>query len=136
MAMRRCILVADDDREMRCWMRDVLEGMGAMVHEAATGGELLAALGYAQGYDLVITDVRMPPPDGLRALSLARHIGIQTPFLVITAFGDDAMRTAVAATGGAALLDKPFDAEDLLAAVRRLVFGAAARPATGTGGAA
>lgn len=102
------ILVADDDADMRAWLRVALEPIQADVEEAVDGSDLLCALAESEPYNLVITDVRMPGLYGWQALASARTAGVKTPFLVITAFPEDAR---VAATLGqverAWLLAKP-----------------------------
>lgn len=114
-AMR--LLIADDDVEMRSWLRAVLVQQYAAVEEAASGAELVRAFAEEGPYHLVITDVRMPWASGTQALSMARLAGYRTPFLVITAYADARVRAA-AQELCAAVLEKPFTAEKLLEAVR------------------
>jgi DNA-binding NtrC family response regulator len=108
------LLVADDDGEMRSWLADSLARVGAIVEQAASGWESLNLLA-DRSYDLVITDVRMPAPHGLVVLTSARAVGIKTPFIVISGFGDDLLRESVECIEKAAMLDKPFVIEDLVA---------------------
>ena len=117
-----CILIADDDIEMRRWLRALLERRGARIEEAASGWEVLYQLA-DHAFDLVITDVRMPMPNGVGVLSMARAAGIATPFLVITAFADPGLGAVIARSVDAALLDKPFDEDALLGHARELVNG-------------
>lgn len=115
------ILLCDDDREMREWLRGVIEAEGAEATLAGSGSELLGLLFSGRPFDLVISDVRMPPPDGLRALELARAAGHDVPFLLVTAFGDDSLHADAAAIPAAAILDKPFTARELVGAARALL---------------
>lgn len=115
------VLLAEDDEELRRLLRELLGRIHARVVEAASGSDLLHALAADGPFELVVTDIRMPPPDGLRSLSLARAVGIDTPFLVLTAFGDGETRARVAELGRSEQLDKPFDGDEFLRRVRRLV---------------
>jgi DNA-binding NtrC family response regulator len=114
------LLIADDDLEMRSWLRAVLACRGAEVSEVESGAELLRALSEDGPFDLVVTDVRMSWASGVQALAMARTAGMHTPFVVITAYADDAVRTAADALG-AALLEKPFTIEELLDTAQGLV---------------
>jgi CheY-like chemotaxis protein len=111
------ILIADDDREMRRVLRDMLRRTGAEIREAASGNDLLTHLNGGDRFDLVITDLRMPAPSGLQVVMMARTAGHKTPFILITAFGDDSVRAALSQVPNAFLLDKPFAPPALLSCV-------------------
>ncbi|HEY3448976.1 MAG TPA: response regulator [Myxococcales bacterium] len=114
--MRRLrVLVADDDPDLRNWLRLVLGQRGMVVLEAESGVELLERLASSGPFDLVVADVRMSWASGLQALAMARDAGFALPFLVITSHVDDAVRRAVAALD-APLLPKPFTVAELLEA--------------------
>jgi CheY-like chemotaxis protein len=119
------ILVAEDDVEMRSLVASVLRKGGYQVLEAESGPDLLARArwslqngGSQARIDLVISDVRMPGCSGLEALSLLRHLGFEAPIIVVTAFGDAETHAGAARLGAKAVLDKPFDLEELRRAVR------------------
>ncbi len=118
--MRPRVIIADDDPAMRDWLRLLLRPFQTDVLEAAGGLELLELLATEEPYDLVITDVRMPGPDGLQVVAMARTAGSLAPFLVITAFPDDDLRRALHAAG-AQLLAKPFTPGELRDAVTALL---------------
>jgi len=113
------ILIADDDAELRAWLQLVLRPLQATLAVACDGEGLLELL-KAAAFDVVITDIRMPPPDGLKAAALARRAGVRTPIIFITGYSDEPTRRAADALGGAVVLDKPVDADALLARVRAL----------------
>jgi CheY-like chemotaxis protein len=115
------IVVADDDSEMRALVRMLVRPIAGEVRDARSGWELLGVLADDGPFDLVITDVRMPAPSGVHVVSMARAAGLETPFLVITAFPDDAVRRAVDAQVRALLLGKPFGRAELLEAVAQLI---------------
>ena len=107
------LLIADDDPEMRSWLRAVLAQAGARIDEVESGAELVRALTENGPYDLVVADVRMSWATGVQALAMARTAGVQTPFVVITAYADAAVRAAAEALG-APLLEKPLTVQELL----------------------
>ena len=114
------VIVADDDPALREWLRLLLRPLQAQIREASGGLELLDLLAADEPYDLVITDVRMPGPNGLQVVAMARTAGLVAPFLVITAFPDDDVRRSLQAAG-AELLAKPFTPAELRDAVATLL---------------
>jgi CheY-like chemotaxis protein len=108
------ILIADDDREMRRVLRDMLRSIGAEISEASSGQDLLGCLTNGERFDLVITDLRMPALSGLQVIRMARTAGNEIPFILITAFGDEEVRTALSQVPNAFMLDKPFAPPALL----------------------
>jgi DNA-binding response OmpR family regulator len=116
------LLIAEDDAPMRAWLRLALRSVAVEVEEVPSGQALLDRLAEEERpVDAVITDVRMPGPDGLRVLAMARTAGLTTPVLVITAFPDPRIVAAVAGLEHTGLLAKPFDAAQLRTALRALL---------------
>lgn len=116
------ILLAEDDDEMRKLLVWCLRDHGYEVAEARDGIELckqlapqLAHAG-AGGYDLVISDIRMPGTSGLQVLEGLQALAELPPMILITAFGDEATHGKVRDLGSA-VLDKPFELDDLLTLV-------------------
>jgi len=123
------ILLAEDDPEMRALVSGDLRRAGYSVVECADGAALLRRLDAASrteglGVDLVVTDVRMPELTGLEALELLRGADPFTPCIVVTAFGSVETRLLATRLGAIAVLDKPFEIQDLL----RLVDDAIGEP--------
>src|SRR5207244_1886428 len=59
------VLIADDNATNRRVLRMQLEGWGLHVVDVASGGQALACLERAEGFDLAILDMQMPGMDGL-----------------------------------------------------------------------
>lgn len=119
---RRFVLVAEDDRELREGMAETLREAGYRVRTAADGRELLSLLTSAsQGEiarpDVVVTDVRMPRYSGLDILRAMRLADWRQPVIVVTGFGDPRTHASAAELGATVVLDKPFDADDLVGMV-------------------
>jgi two-component system, chemotaxis family, chemotaxis protein CheY len=123
--MKRILLV-DDVPAVRLSIRAALEAAGYRIMEAADGKEALSLLD-SQAVDLIVTDLWMPNLDGVELLKRLRASNADVRVIAISGGG---MRkpidvsAALAQTWGAdAVLYKPFDNEDLVAEVRRLLPG-------------
>lgn len=112
------ILVVEDDEALRDAVTLTLEMAGHQV-VAVDGGPAALAAAEGPGFQLVVTDLRMQPMDGLQLLEALRSRLPQLPVLLMTAYGD--VGTAVAAMRGGAcdFLMKPFEPDALLERVRR-----------------
>ena len=120
------VLVADDKVEMRKLIATVLRKDGYEVSEATDGLDLLAQIELtartrSAPIGVIISDVRMPGLTGLDLLAILRCASWETPVILITAFGDDATHAQARELGVSAVFDKPFEIDDLRAAVHRLV---------------
>jgi DNA-binding response OmpR family regulator len=116
-----CVVVAEDDPEMRSLVSQSLRRDEHDVFEVGDGARLLVRIGrqYRTGepepaIDLLVTDLRMPLVTGLAILRGLRAARCTLPVILMTAFGDDQIRRE-AAELGAVLLDKPFAMADLRA---------------------
>ena len=120
------LLVVEDDAALRDAVCMTLELAGHRVVGVDGGPAALEAV-LREPFNLVITDLRMQPMDGLELLGAIRAKLPQMPVLLMTAYGD--VEKAVAAMRGGAcdFLMKPFEPETLLGHVRRY----AAAPVSG-----
>jgi two-component system, response regulator, stage 0 sporulation protein F len=121
------VFLAEDDPEMRQMIASALRRDGHFVLEARDGPGLLLEIGHAYWGDLpdstptvVISDLRMPGRDGLAILRGLRDHEWCPPFILITGFGDRSVHDEAARLGAHAVFDKPFDLDELRAAVMRL----------------
>ena len=110
------VLVAEDDPELRELVALTLTDAGMEVEQARDGREALEHV-VAHKPDLVLLDMRMPVMDGRAFCDAIRTRGDPPPVVVMTA-GDRAAQTAQE-LGAVSWLAKPFDIDDLVAAVRR-----------------
>jgi two-component system, NtrC family, response regulator AtoC len=116
------VLVAEDDNEMRELLVRVLADEGYAVSAARDGSEAMAQIEEG-AFDLVISDVRMPGPDGREVLRRAMARGLHQPVILMTAFGSIEAAVEAMRDGAYYYLAKPFDIDDLL----EVVGGASAR---------
>jgi len=116
------ILIVDDNRDLRSYLRRVLNQAGYSVISAHNG-----AHGYAQAQehrpDLIVTDLMMPQVSGLDLIALIRAdvdlSGI--PIILLTAKANEETRIEGTEMGADGYLAKPFNDRELLAEVRNLL---------------
>lgn len=113
------VLIADDDEDMRAWLRSHLQSFGATVDETIDGPDLLEWLVDRGPYALVVTDEHMPILNGQHAIAMARTAFIDTPFLVISADTSGAFATEPFTS--VSFVAKPLNRAQLLAAVSKLL---------------
>jgi signal transduction histidine kinase/DNA-binding response OmpR family regulator len=114
----RRILVVDDDPLVSRSLVEVLSRQGYAVVLAESGERALELLA-AEGFDLVILDVRLPGMNGFETCRRIREShGPALPVLIITAFGDAAALRKGQVAGADDLLHKPVDPSILLLKLR------------------
>ncbi|OEU58280.1 MAG: sigma-54-dependent Fis family transcriptional regulator [Desulfobulbaceae bacterium S3730MH12] len=114
------ILLAEDDEIMRISVYDRLNRNEWQVDEAVDG---LMAMNFCEKhqYNLIISDIRMP---GLDGLSLLQHVHTQSPetdVIIMTAYGSVDNAIDCLRKGAADYILKPFDLDDLIIRVNRLL---------------
>ena len=116
MAEQRCVLVADDERDIREVLRLYLENAGYRVLEAGDGEETLGVLA-SQQVDLVLLDIMMPRLDGYQVLKRLRETS-NIPVIVISAKGQDPEKILGLDLGADDYMVKPFNPLEAVARVR------------------
>ncbi|MFJ3448862.1 response regulator [Pseudomonas sichuanensis] len=120
--MAKTILIVDDSASMRQLVRISLAGTGHTIIEACDGKDALAKL-TGQKVNLIISDVNMPNLDGIglvKALK-ARNEYRFTPIMMLTTESEQSKKAEGQAAGAKAWMVKPFQPQQLLAAVEKLV---------------
>ena len=112
------ILIADDNAEIREFIRVMLESEGFEVIETADGGEVVEKAD--DSVDLIILDVMMPVKDGYRACMELRE-KTKAPILFLTAKTQDSDKALGFSLGGDDYLSKPFSYTELISRVKALL---------------
>jgi two-component system chemotaxis response regulator CheY len=119
--MSLTVLTVDDSRTMREMLRMALADAGFHVVQAEDGQAGLDCLAEAAP-DVIVTDINMPRLDGFGFIEGvrrdARHRA--TPILVLTTEGDAEKKNRGRQAGATGWIVKPFNAESLVAAIRRV----------------
>ena len=123
------ILVADDDPDMRALIASALRRDGYDVAEASSGMEAIDHIAPTvwtkrKAFEAIVSDVCMPDLTGLDLLAALRCTRLETPVILMTAFGDEDVRAEAGSLGATAVLDKPFDLDELHAAVQKAMLSA------------
>ena len=116
----RCVLVIDDDPDMRHVLRDFLQRSGYRVVEAANGREGIFAA-ESERIDVVILDKEMPGMNGLDVLSSFRHRNPRMPIIFITAFGGREDEDESRRRGAWLYIEKPFRLATVVDAVQSVL---------------
>lgn len=117
MASDALVHVIDDDSAMRESLAFLLgtADLNSQTYESATA--FLDAVGQIEG-GCIITDVRMPGLTGIDLLRRLQELQVDIPVIVITGHGDVPLAVEAMKCGAVDFIEKPFDDESLLAAVR------------------
>jgi len=117
------VLVVDDSRMSRHYVRQILESIGIQeIAEAANGADALEQLA-KRDFDLVISDYNMPEINGRELVEHIRADSNQTgiPVLMITSEQNEANLAAIENAGVSALCNKPLAFEGLRGLIQRLI---------------
>ena len=109
--------IVDDDEAIRDSLSFMFATSGVTARTYASPLELLrSAGGLTSG--CIVTDVRMPEMDGIELVRRLGQGGCRLPVIVMTGHGDVPMAVAAMKAGAVDFLEKPFDDETMLAAVK------------------
>src|SRR5712692_9622632 len=118
------ILVVDDDLASRGLMAQILAEDGHAVTPCADGAEAIKLLEEERsrsgdGYDAVVSDIRMMQADGLEVLDWAQKNAPETPVLLVTAFGNVDGAVDAIRRGAYDYISKPYDVNAIKLVVDR-----------------
>lgn len=112
------VLIVDDEADVRSVVARALQADG---HAVITAANLQAARArHAEGFDLVVLDLRLPDGFGLDLCRELRADGATLPILLLTASSQVALRVEGLDAGADDFLAKPFAVAELRARVRAL----------------
>jgi DNA-binding NtrC family response regulator len=112
------ILVVDDERGLCAGVQEALRREGYAV-DAANDASTALKLAGTRGYQLVLSDVRMPGMSGLQLLKAMREVNRDTLFILMTAYGTVESAVEAMKEGAYDYLTKPVDMKRLRALVLR-----------------
>jgi CheY-like chemotaxis protein len=118
------VLVAEDDRDLREVLAEMLREHGHDVIAVADGHdlavEIAAVCRHDHPIDLVVTDAGLPGQTGLGVMHAFHGRPGCPPFIIMTGFSDSADRRQAMRLGAVGVLDKPFAPSVLLRLVDSL----------------
>ena len=117
---KHSILLVEDEEHLHEALKLNLEMEGYEVDSAYDGGEALKQIQSAH-YDLIILDIMLPSLDGFSITERLRLNNNQTPILILSAKNTSANRVQGLKLGADDYLTKPFNLEELLLRVAKLI---------------
>lgn len=120
--MSRTVLTVDDSKSIRDMVAFTLEAAGYRVVGAENGAEGLQKLAGTPA-DLIITDLNMPVMNGFDFIRAVRRLpsGAGVPILMLTTESDPGKKAEGKDAGATGWINKPFEAEKLVAVARKLI---------------
>ena len=120
--MKKKVLTVDDSRTMREMVSFTLRGAGFDVVEAIDGQQALVGLA-SHKVDLILADLNMPNMDGITFVSEARKLPAYkfTPIIMLTTESQEDKKRQAQAAGAKAGVTKPFQPDQMLSAVAKLI---------------
>ena len=118
--MKQQILIIDDDLPMRCLLHGILSKK-YVVTSMGSGIEACTWLSEGNVPDLIISDLCMPGMDGMEFLQTLQESGLykNIPVIILSTMQEEWTRKRCLAEGAIDYLNKPFELENLMAAVDR-----------------
>ncbi|HKZ44078.1 MAG TPA: response regulator transcription factor [Anaerolineales bacterium] len=113
------VLVVDDEKPLREFVRRNLEARHYQVVTASNGLEALAIFNTTK-VDLVILDMMMPHLDGLETTRRIRELS-ETPIIILTALGEESDKVRAFDLGADDYLTKPFGVGELLGRIKAVL---------------
>lgn len=109
----RRVLIVDDEENIAMILQAALEKIPDCEVSIATNAQLAVRLFEERPFDLLITDFMMPDVDGITLASRIRQLYPQTAIVMVTAYGDNALRERAANAAIRHVLDKPVQLGDI-----------------------
>jgi DNA-binding NtrC family response regulator len=114
------IMIVEDNDTMRLGMAESLRREKYIVQEYPNGREALVNLNIVRP-QLIITDLKMEPIDGLMLLKQVKSLNSSTEVLMISAYGTIDIAVQAMQEGASDFLTKPFSSEELRIRVKKIV---------------
>lgn len=119
--MAKNILVVDDAAFMRMMIKDILTKNGYnVVGEAENGAKAMEKYNELKP-DLVLMDITMPEVDGIQALKNIKAADANAKIIMCSAMGQQAMVIEAIQSGAKDFIVKPFQADRVIEAVKKVV---------------
>ena len=119
--MAKNILICDDAAFMRMMIKDILTKNGYNVAGEAENGQKAVEKYNETKPDLVLMDITMPEMDGIQALKAIKAADANATVIMCSAMGQQAMVIEAIQSGARDFIVKPFQADRVIEAVKKVV---------------
>jgi DNA-binding NtrC family response regulator len=114
------VLLVDDEPIVGKRLKPALEKSGYQIEAYEDGAQALARIA-EQDFDIVVTDIRMEPVDGIKVLEAALKKNPRTKVIIITGYATVEIAREALSKGAFDVLAKPFRPNDLREAIAKAV---------------
>jgi len=114
------IMVVDDEKNIRIMLKRVLSGDQYEIDEAVNGLEALQKIAQER-YDAILLDLKMPEMNGLQVIDKIKEMDINTPIIMMSAYGTIPEAVEAMKLGAVDYLIKPFDLDELRMTLVRMI---------------
>lgn len=121
------VLIVDDERGMRDFLKILLEKEGHKVITANRGKKALEIL-ESKTVDLVVSDIRMPEISGIELLEIIKENTPELPVIMITAFASPDDAVMAMKNGAFDYISKPFNVDEIINVIRSATTKSNAKP--------
>ncbi len=114
------ICIVDDKDVMRGSLTDTLVSLG---HEVTSFADPRTAVGEIRpsNFDAIVSDLKMPMMDGIDLLRTLRSRGVETPFVLMTAYASVPTAVEAMKMGAFDYVQKPFEGDEISLVIQRAV---------------
>jgi len=113
-------MVVDDEKNIRIMLKRVLSGDQYEIDEAVNGLEALQKIAQER-YDAILLDLKMPEMNGLQVIDKIKEMDINTPIIMMSAYGTIPEAVEAMKLGAVDYLIKPFDLDELRMTLVRMI---------------
>ncbi|MFQ5570135.1 MAG: response regulator transcription factor [Rhodothermales bacterium] len=115
------MLIVDDDPHISMALQEYFDLIGYDVTVSSDGQEALDLMGQSPPFDIVLMDVMLPTKTGFEVLQEARERDIESPVLMLTAYGRQEDILKGFGLGAEDYIVKPFNIDELAARVKAIL---------------
>lgn len=115
------VLIVDDAAFMRMMIKDILEKNGFEIVGEANNGLKAVELYKAENPDVVTMDITMPDMDGIEAVKAIKAFDPEAKIIMCSAMGQQTMVMDAIRSGAKDFIVKPFQADRVLEAIRKVL---------------
>jgi DNA-binding NtrC family response regulator len=117
--MSEKILIVDDELDMRELLELIITDRTSYQVVTVSNPQEVPELLEKGGFDLLISDLRMPQMDGMELLDRVRKVDPQLPYIILTAYGTVESAIEAMRKGALDYITKPFRQEQILLTVEK-----------------
>lgn len=114
------IMIVDDEKSIRVMLKRVLSDKQFEIDEAADGREALEKIKQGK-YSAILLDLRMPEVNGIEVIEKLKEQDIDTPIVMMSAYGTVPEAVEAMKLGALDYLVKPFDLDELKLILERII---------------